>query len=336
MTMLDKTGLLVKAAETGTLDPPDVIAMRRDHYADGAVAEAEAAFLFDLDRRIRVAPPEWTDFFLEALTDHLVEQVEPVGYVDAAKADWLFARIMDDGKVRSETELELLVRICEKAREVPPRFAATALAEVRRAVLEGDGVTRLGRLVPGRITGPEVALLRRVLFAAGGAAGIAVSREEAEVLFEIDDAAGDADAPAEWPDLFAKAVGNYLMGAVLHAAPAREEVLRRQRWLDEPTAGVGGFLGRMIGALGDVGGIVAAAAAPTGEKAQRRRNKRALEAIEAAAAVTPAEVEWVVDRMGRNGRLSLAEAALVDFLRSGDAPLPPAVGALVEKLPRAA
>lgn len=333
MTTLDKPGLLDKAVRTGTLAPEDVLALRRAHYADGVIGEPEAVFLFDLDRHLIVAPPEWTDFFLEALTVYLVEQVEPHGYVDEANAAWLEAQVTADGHVRSETELELLVRICERARSVPARLSALALSEVRRAVVEGSGMTRLGRLEPGRITGPEVALLRRVLHAAGGENGIAVAREEAEMLFAIDDAIGAADHVEGWPDLFARAVGNYLMGAVLHVPPSRDEALARQRWLDSPNQGVGAFFGRMVGALGQIGGLLGQA---DEEPVQRKRNRKAAKAIEAAAEVTASEADWVVERIGRNGSLSPAEAALVDFMRSDDAPLPAGLVALVGRLPKAA
>jgi hypothetical protein len=318
MQSLDKTSLLDKASRTGSLDAADVLALRGAFYGDGVVGSAEAGFLFDLEDRMTAPTPEWTTFFLEAMTDYVVEQAEPHGYVDEANAQWLIERISADAHVKTETELELLVRIIEKARSVPFRLAAAALAEVRHAVVDGTGAIRNGRLDPGRITMPEVAMVRRVLYGAGGERGVAVSREEAEVMFDIDDAIGHADNVPEWAGLFAKAVGNYMMAATLYESPTREEAVRRERWLDTPPEGYGSFLDRFVDGLTNFGNLIEGLTQSLSDKVEQAHaaNNRADEAaIREAETLTSGEVEWAVGRIGRNGRVTPAEMALIDFLR---------------------
>ena len=47
----------------------DVLALRREIWPDGAVSDAEASALFDLNRAARDAGPEWTAFFVELTYD---------------------------------------------------------------------------------------------------------------------------------------------------------------------------------------------------------------------------------------------------------------------------
>lgn len=338
MPSVDKRSLLDRVSATGRIEPADVRALRGLHYADGLVDPAEADFVFDLEQRVREVVPDWSDFFVEAMTDHVVMQTEPHGYVGGETAQWLIGRLNEDGRIRSETELELLVRIVETARAVPFRLSAMALEEVRRAVVDGSGLTRHGALAPGHITMAEVALVRRVLYGAGGEGGVAVSREEAEALFDIDDAVGHADNAETWATLFAKAVGNYLMAAVLHETPSREDALRRQAWLDAPDDGTS-FLDRFVDGLTGIGNLIEGLTQSLGDKveqAHRETNARRARAIEEAERLSDGEVDWLVARMGRNGRLSRAEMALVEFLRSGHGRLPVPVEAVVARLERAA
>ena len=56
-------------------------------------------------------------------------------------------------------------------------------------------------------------LLRRMLYAFGGDGNVAVTRAEAEVLFDINDATADAEPNPAWTDLFVKAIANVVMAA---------------------------------------------------------------------------------------------------------------------------
>ena len=63
---------------------------------------------------------------------------------------------------------------------------------------------------------------------------VAITRSEAELLFDIADATNEAENDPAWTDLFAKAIANAIMAASGYSAPNREEALRREAWLESP------------------------------------------------------------------------------------------------------
>ncbi|MHC2791805.1 hypothetical protein ACVINZ_000817 [Mesorhizobium jarvisii] len=168
--------------------PEDVVMLRRDVFADGVVTRGEAEALFALDQTAQDKCAEWAPFFVEAVTDYIVHQEKPSGYISQDNADWLVRTISRDGMVDSRTELELLVHVLEKARSSPSKLCVYALEQVAHAVIDGKGPLMLGGvLVPGLIAKAEVELLRRILYAHGGDGNIAITRGEAEVLFRINE-----------------------------------------------------------------------------------------------------------------------------------------------------
>ena len=64
------------------LSAEDVLAVRREVWPDGRISDDEARALFEIDRLAADPAPEWVDFFLEALCDHVVNGKEPKGYID--------------------------------------------------------------------------------------------------------------------------------------------------------------------------------------------------------------------------------------------------------------
>src|SRR4051794_26556466 len=90
------------------LSADDVLALRREIWPDGTVSDAEANALFDLNRVARDAGPEWTAFLVEALTEYVVNQRAPRGYVDDGAARWLIAGIERDGAAANAADLALV------------------------------------------------------------------------------------------------------------------------------------------------------------------------------------------------------------------------------------
>lgn len=238
-------------AQSRALGPDETLAMRRLVWPDGRISANEAAILFELNRACSSPSTEWVDFFVEAITAYVVEQAEPRGYVSDENADWLMAAIDRDGKVDTLAELELLVKVIEKAENTPCTLKRYALGQIRSAVLQGEGPTRCGAgLAPGSIGTAEVRLLRRVLYAMGGMAPAHISREEAELLFAIKDATlGGQNAP-EWQTLFVQAMRLHLMADQRFRALNREDALRLHAFMADTKAGLGSFFGRMFQSLG--------------------------------------------------------------------------------------
>ena len=202
--LADLTSTLTNRAR---ISAEDVLGLRRLVWADASVSREEADALMALNTACPVQAPEWIDYFVEVMTDYLVRQQQPEGYVDAAKAEWLMQWIDRDGRVDSRGELELLVKVVETAASVPLNLRAYTLKQIEAAVLTGSGPTRRervdgnGTLDAGSINTTEVELLKRVIYAQGGADGWIVSTEEADMLFRIKDATLGAPNAEGWPDL---------------------------------------------------------------------------------------------------------------------------------------
>lgn len=295
---------------SATVSADDVLTLRRLFYANGAISPDEAECLFAVNAAARLADESWDCFFVEALTDFCVYQVEPQGYVTDDKAAWLIGQITRDGAVESARELELIVSILQKSTSSPPSLAAFALKTVRDCVLSGSGPLR-GRQKDFRpkVCDHDATLLRRAIFAFGAGGNVSVTREEADLLCDINDATAHASNDPAWPDLFAKAIGNHLMMAATFTPADADASAKRDRWLDDQSTDVGGFLGRMAQGLRDAFGS-------SGPSVWDAREDQRNRAIAAAASILDAEAGWLADRLGRDGTLSPAEIALLRFLKA--------------------
>jgi hypothetical protein len=307
-----------------------VQALRRSLYNDGVAESGEVEALFTLDEAATDHDPSWCTLFTEAVTDWLVEQQQPEGYINEANADWLMARIAHDGSVKTATELELLVKVLEKAKSSPDRLAAFALHQVKKAVVDGEGpLAGGGALEQGRVGRAEAELVRRILYAFGGDGNVAVTRAEAEILFDINDATGDAENDPAWSDLFVKAIANFMMAASSYAVPSRQEALRREDWLDKPSGGVADVFARM--AAGGLRGFLQSYREPAAESAWAERNAANEAAARQSEAVTADEAEWLARRIGRDGALTGNEKALLRFIRDESPAVHPSLQILIAK-----
>ncbi len=314
-----------------TVAADDVRRLRATVYANGVVSREEAEWLFALDEAQASADPAWTEFFLEAVTDYVVRQEMPSGYVSDANADWLVSQISRDEVVKTASELELLVKVLEVAVTSPPKLSAFALRQVAAAVVDGRGPLADGRsLEPGVIGEAEVELMRRILFAFGGDGAIGITREEAAVLFDLNDRTREADNHVAWSDLFVKAIANFLMAARGYSVLSREEALRREAWLDEPPRGVTGLFGDITSALLANGLKGVWRAWREEESAQAAHNRVQLEAMRVAEVVTSDEVRWLADRIGRDGVIHDNERALLRFLREESPDIHPSLQTLLD------
>lgn len=317
----------------GSVKDADVQRLRKLIFTDGAVSEAEARALLRINDACKVQDASWPDFLIEAVTDYLVNDAEPQGYLTAANAAWLIEIISRDGKVQSKTELELLVSLLDRARWSPESLARFALDQVRSAVVSGEGPLRSGLdLKAGEISEGEIELLRRILYAFGGDGNIAITRAEAEVLFEINDAVSNGPLNPAFTDLFVKAIANAVMAGSGYAVPSREEALRREVWLESRgDLSIGAVVEAM--AKGGLGGLYASQTSE--ERALARLERQRIEII-TNEEVTQGETGWLADRLGRDGKLTPAESALIAFLKRENPKLDATFEALVGKLAVAA
>jgi hypothetical protein len=299
----------------GSISDADVLVLRRECYDDGKISKDEASRLFAINDAAASHTPAWTQLFTEALSDFVVHQMQPSGYVDEINAEWLITHIDADGKLESCNELELLICILEKAKSVPPCLNLYALNQVKRTVLSGEGVTRSGKkLKAGVVTEADVDILRRILYAYGSGDNIGITSDEAELLFDINDATAKANNHPSWNVLFAQAIANHLMMAQGHVAKSREEALRQEQWLNEkPTKN--GFLNTMVKGLRDI-----------------YKNSETVAPKRQATTenITTSEANWLTARINKDGHISAAERAVLTFVKQESPDIDPVLRPLLD------
>ena len=299
----------------GYVTADDVSFLRRTVFPDGIVCRAEIDAIFALADRAPAGDPEWPAFFAEAAADFFLNEEEPRGYITDGDFAALKALVTRDSARMNALELGMLVRLMEKAVACPPGMSDFVAEQIRGTI---------SSLKPRRIGAGEADLIRRFLYAAGGEGAIAITREEAELLFDLHDMTAGEDNDPAWCDLFIKGVAAHLMQYVGYRPLPREEALRLQAWAEDHSVSVGGFFNRMFS-----GGLSAVREAygrkaPTG----RRRDDDDI-AIAIAEQVTAREADWLADRIGRNGTVDALEKAVLAYMKELEADLPPKLQALV-------
>ncbi|QNA83851.1 hypothetical protein G4G27_07520 [Sphingomonas sp. So64.6b] len=301
--------LTAKLKAKADITSEDTLAMRRLAWPDGLIDPAEADAIFDLNTSVKGKSRDWVDFFVEAMTVYLVEQQEPKGYIDEAKASWLMAKIDSDGRVDSLGELELLVKLLETAINVPDTLKSYALSQIEAIVLTGTGPTRDGgSLDAGSVSPAEAKLLRRLLFAQGGDGPALVSRAEADMLFRLKDATLAATNAPEWSTLFVQAVGNHLMAHGDYHPLDRERAVELNTFMSDTRSSVGGFFG----------GIAGSNVAPRFSTVFGRKGVPRDRDADVAAdrAIVADEKSWLTSRLEADHALDSLEQALLEFIAS--------------------
>lgn len=300
--------LAEQAKADGTISADEILALRREGWSDGKIDMAEAEALFVANDHLTEVTPEWAGFFVEALTEFVVNGGDPHGYVDDAKADWLASHIDHDGKLESIAELELLVRIMETAIGVPPEMRSYALEQIEQAVLHGAGPTRSGgALLSGCISPSECALLRRIIFAAGGDRPAAVSKAEAEMLFRIKNASLAGDNAPEWELLFVQGVANFLMGFAGNEPLSHERAVELETFMTSPGGGIGNFFANL--ARADVSSGFGSLLSLDGPSHSSHDSE-----ADVALAITDDESGWLHTQLKADDQLDLYEKALLAFI----------------------
>src|SRR6056297_1918590 len=207
------TELARRAATDGRVDPAEILLLRGKGWADGIISLEEAEAIFTLNNSIEDRNENWSDFFVEAIREYVLNGTDPRRYCNDSEAQWLIRQVDHDGVVDSLVELEAMVRIIEDAENVPLLLKDYVLTQIEREVLSGIGPTRCGgELSDTHITEAEARIMRRVIFSSGGHGPANVSGKEAEMLFRLKDKTiAQANTP-EWDDLFLDGVSNYLKG----------------------------------------------------------------------------------------------------------------------------
>ena len=320
----------------GCIRDADVLQLRQAYYADGQIMEEEAKSLFEINDACRIQETTWGPFFIEAITDFIINDAEPQGYITKSNADWLISCISHDGAVDTQTELEVLLTVLEKSRWSPECLVEFALEQVKIAVCAGNGPLRAGtQLQPGVVTDDDVELIRRVLYAFGGDGNIAITRKEAEILFEINDQIANAEENSAFAELFIKAISSCVMAASGYSIPTRQEMLRREAWLESRgDLSLGNMLSQAF--QGGFAGIFGIYQEQTAEqRALARLEQQRLEII-TNQEITNGEATWLCERIGRDGQVTPNEKALLACLKEASPKIAPELQPLLDKINQAA
>ncbi len=309
---MDVSGLIGDIKARQAISAADVMTLRKEIWPDGVISADEASLLFEINDLDSHPSEEWLEFFVAAITEYVVNQTEPKGYVSDDSAQWLMQKIDHDGKVESAAELELLVRTMEKATGTPEALQDYVLKQIEDAILTGKGPTRDGgSLQPGSVHDSEVRILRRVCYAAGSDGPGRISRNEADMLFRIKDTTLESENSKEWPKLFVQLVGNYLMAYGEYDMLSRAEAARLESFMDDNKASVRGFFGRMKDS--DISGTFKNVFSSDifGKKNVECGH---IDAVEQARELTIVENSWLHGKIHADKNIDPLESDLLDFI----------------------
>jgi len=122
----------------------DVAWLRREVFAEGWVTREAADELFAVERAGLANAPEWTDFFVEKIVEHVVWQARPTGVISEGQAEWLIARADECASVNA---LAAMVSALGEAERAPAWFLAAVRARAARGwagVAEALSTARAG------------------------------------------------------------------------------------------------------------------------------------------------------------------------------------------------
>ncbi|MFN3748092.1 MAG: hypothetical protein ACK4SJ_05335 [Sphingorhabdus sp.] len=292
----------------GEITARDTLMLRQAIWNDGVLTQAEAQALFELNAMAKSKDPEWIAFFTEAVCDYVIDGSEPKGYVSEENALWVVEEIDSDGRVESAGELELLVKLAEKAIELPNVLKFYALDQIERIVVTGDGPTREGGTLRNTVTAAEAQLLRRLIFASGSHGPAIVSREEADMLFRIKDACLESDNAPEWEKLFVQGVANHLQGFSAYTPLTRERATQLESFMRSSSPSIGRFFRRM----GELDLIAGFAEIFRGSEAPCDFDSEVAE----AEAISLPEKGWLDHEIAKRAGVDRYERALLEFVAS--------------------
>ena len=210
----------------GSIRDSDVAALRAAYARLDEVSADEAAALFALHAATPIQDPSWAELFIDIISEYIVEQAEPSGYLVAENSRWLIEQTSTFGRIETSTELALLLRVLERARWSPPTLAAFALEQIRHAIETSSGPLRAGRAVPvGTIAASEVALVGRILCTFGSDTTVTITRAEADALLAINRAIAPDGASPAWSEMLVRTIGSGVLASLGHAVAPRREII---------------------------------------------------------------------------------------------------------------
>jgi hypothetical protein len=305
--------VLASISVAGQVGRGEVFRLRDALWGEEVLTQPAVESLFDLNDRCREAAPEWTAFLVEVVDHFLLHQSQPYGFLDEKGAAWIRTRFGRTGKIKSWTEMEVIVSLLESAENVPDWLKAWVLAQVEETIVSGCGPSR-GRVepVPNQVDDAEVVLLRRLIFAGGGEGAVVVGTSEADMLFRIKDRTLGSVNAEGWLPLFVQGVGNHLMAHSDYRPLERDEAARLHDFMENHTPHLWGFLGRTLPSHMLGVGTVAEAFKAVFDDSDHHFGDDA--AIAEDLAITAEEAGWLKQHIAADDKTDDYEKALLTFI----------------------
>ncbi|MEP1229678.1 MAG: hypothetical protein ABJG88_03280 [Litorimonas sp.] len=294
--MASVNDILTQALTDKVIDPTEFSQLRRKIFGDGHVSLQEANMIFLFDMQAQSLPEGWSDFFVGAITDFLIRQTLPAGYVDSIHSAWLMERIEHDDQMKEDTEMKLLLNVLRLAVDVPRDLEIYALNKVRDKIISSGLNGQLS------IQTEDVELLKRVLYASSGSGGFSICREEAQFLFQLDEICQNSVNAPEWQKLFVGAIANHVMTMGAPKMLDRETMKDLQEKPLKMDWSLSGIKNSFLAWESDY----------KNEEQSFFLNETAMQQAEAITAV---EADWLVKHLNRDGVLSSNERALLKFIK---------------------
>ncbi len=319
--------------QDGYVTAEDVLFLRKNVYQNHELDQAEINSLLALAERAPEGDVEWPEFFGEASADYYFREELPHDFITERAFEELHNQVTRYSETVTPLVLSMLVKLIDRATATPPKMKTFIQQQIKAIIMARPGEPVISKI--------DVSNIRRFMFAIGSDENIAISRSEAEFLFSLNDLTICGQNDPAWSELFIKAITNHLMAHIGYSAPSREEALQQWNWVQEHDVNVGNFFQRMVsGGLSAIREVYAPTqnASPDAEKSHfgegslhEKILKKREEQARIAEEVTSHEGDWLATRIGRDGIFDDNERALVAYMRSLDAILPPALQKLIDE-----
>jgi hypothetical protein len=104
----------------GVIDKAEVAKLREVLYADGKINREAVEFLFELNDAVsgKFNVSLWEVFFVEVVTEFLLENGALPGEINDEEAEWLLSKVRGD-KQLDKAERALIKNVKEKAKKLP-------------------------------------------------------------------------------------------------------------------------------------------------------------------------------------------------------------------------
>ena len=128
--IVDRSRSIISAMIVGRkVTSIDVAWLRREVFADSVVTRETADELFAVERADIEKAPEWTDLFVEMVTDYALWQARPTGVLSDEQAEWLLAQADSCMTVGA---FATLVNVLGEAHRAPRWFLAAVRGRAQR------------------------------------------------------------------------------------------------------------------------------------------------------------------------------------------------------------